>query len=57
MIFCKMKWCAIHLKIRVAQTIPLHRIKGEKDVMVENQTAYEHEEEIDLVALCFTLLH
>lgn len=25
--------------------------------MVENQTAYEHEEEIDLVALCFTLLH
>ena len=57
MIFCKMKWCAIHLKSRVAQTIPLHRIKGEKDVMVENQTAYEHEEEIDLVALCFTLLH
>lgn len=57
MIFCKMKWCAIDLKSRVAQTIPLHRIKGEKDVMVENQTAYEHEEEIDLVALCFTLLH
>lgn len=25
--------------------------------MVENQTAYEREEEIDLVALCFTLLH
>lgn len=57
MIFYKMKWCAIHLKSRAAQTIPLHRIKGEKDVMVENQTAYEHEEEIDLVALCFTLLH
>ena len=57
MIFCKMKRYAIHLKGRVAQTIPLHRIKGEKDVMVENQTAYEHEEEIDLVALCFTLLH